>query len=124
MQPEPVTLATAATGRRSLAHATRRARSGAATYLGVGTMLVALIVFFTVTQPQFATYDNFINILETNAVLLVVSVGLTLVMLVGGFDLSIGGVLALSGVVLAKLLGGGVPAGVAIVIVVIGGVLV
>ncbi len=108
---------------RSFVHLGRRARQAAATYLGVGTMLAALIAFFAVSQPQFATYDNFVNILETNAVLLVVAVGLTLVMLVGGFDLSIGGFLALSGVILAKLLYAGVPTGVAIALVIGGAVL-
>ncbi|MBM3677782.1 MAG: ABC transporter permease, partial [Actinobacteria bacterium] len=93
------------------------------TYLGVGTMLVALIAFFAASQPEFLTYDNLINILETNAVLLVVSVGLTFVMLTGGFDLSIGGVLALSGVLLSKLLGGGVPTWVAVALVLGAGIL-
>ena len=59
-------------------------------------------------QPQFHTWTNVLNILQTNAVLLIVSVGLTFVLLVGGFDLSIGGVLALSGVFVAELLGQGV----------------
>jgi ribose transport system permease protein len=107
----------------SYVHLGRRARQAAATYLGVGTMLLVLIAFFSISQPQFATYDNLINILQTNAVLLVVSVGLTLVMLAGGFDLSIGGFLALSGVILAKLLGAGVPTGVAIALVIGGAVL-
>lgn len=106
----------------SLGHLGRRARQSAASYLGVGTMLVVLICFFSVSQSQFATYDNFINILETNAVLLVVSVGLTLVMIAGGFDLSIGGFLALFGVILAKLLAAGVPTGVAIALVIGGAV--
>lgn len=88
------------------------------TYVGVGSVLVGLVVFFAVTQPQFATYENFLNILETNAVLLVVGVGLTFTLLVGGFDLSIGGVLALSGVLLAKLIGTGVPAGIAMALVI------
>ena len=123
MQPEHASVLTASTSRgQSLGGVARRARSGALTYLGVGSMLIALIVFFTVTQPQFATYANFVNILETNAVLLVVAVGLTLVMLVGGFDLSIGGFLALSGVLLAKLVGGGVPVGIAIALVIAGGI--
>jgi ribose transport system permease protein len=120
MQHEVVT----ARRSRSLAHVARRTRHAAIGYLGVGTMLALLIAFFAITQPQFATYDNFINILETNAVLLVVAVGLTLVMLVGGFDLSVGGFLALSGVVLAKLLDAGIPAGVAITLVVAGAVVV
>jgi ribose transport system permease protein len=93
------------------------------TYIGLLVVLVGLIAFFAATQSKFATSDNFLNILETNAVLLVVSVGLTFTLLVGGFDLSIGGVLVLSSVVLAKLILWGVPSGVAILIVVAGATL-
>jgi ribose transport system permease protein len=98
----------------------RRIRDTFLTYVGVITVLAALIVYFSLSQSKFFTYENFLNILDTNAVLLVLSVGLTFTLLVGGFDLSIGGVLALSGVVLAKLLQNGVPTGVAMVIVLMG----
>ena len=101
----------------------RRARTALLNYVGVLTVLAALILFFGLRQSQFATYNNFINILETNAVLLILSVGLTFTLLIGGFDLSIGGVLALSGVLLFELLHAGVPTVVAIVILVIAGVL-
>ena len=94
------------------------------TYVGVVTVLAVLIVYFSVSQSQFFTYSNFLNILDTNAVLLVLCVGLTFTLLVSGFDLSIGGVLALSGVVLAKLVQNGVPAGLAMVIVVAGACLI
>ena len=90
-------------------------------YLGVLAALLMLIVWQLTTQSQFATWGNVVNILETNAALLVVSVGMTFVMLVGGFDLSLGGLLALSGVVLAKLINGGVPTPLAVVIVVVFG---
>ena len=103
--------------------AARRARIALLNYIGVLAVLIGLIVFFTVKQAQFATYGNFINILETNAVLLIVSVGLTFTLLVGGFDLSIGGVLALSGVLLSVLLHSGVPTVAAIVLLVLAGVL-
>jgi ribose transport system permease protein len=98
----------------------RRTRDTLMTYVGVVTVLAALIIFFSTTQSSFFTYDNFLNILDTNAVLLVLSIGLTFTLLVGGFDLSIGGVLALSGVVLARLLQNGVPTGVAMLIVLLG----
>lgn len=98
-----------------------RSRSALMTYVGVGSVLVVFTLWLAATEPTFATYDNFINILNTNAVLLVAAIGLTIVLLVGGFDLSIGGVLALSGVLSAKLISAGLPAGVAIVLVVIGG---
>lgn len=106
------------------AAATRRLARGAlraaSLYLGVGGALVVLFVYLSATQENFATWTNVKIILETNAVLLVVSVGLTFVLLVGGLDLSMGGMLALSGVVFGELLVGGVPAAVAILIVVVG----
>lgn len=102
-----------------------RARHLASTYLGVGTVLLLLVVYLTATQERFSTYDNWRIILETNAVLLIVAVGLTFVLLVGGFDLSLGGTLALSAVILEELLtDGGWPAGLAIAAVVIGATLV
>jgi ribose transport system permease protein len=100
-----------------------RARTALLNYIGVLTVLVGLILFFGLKQPQFATFDNFINILETNSVLLILSVGLTFTLLVGGFDLSIGGVLALSGVLLYELLSAGVPTIPAILILVAAGVI-
>jgi len=102
----------------------RRTREAVLTYVGVVTVLAALIIYFSSSQSKFFTYENFLNILDTNAVLLVLSVGLTFTLLVGGFDLSIGGVLALSGVVLAKLLQNDVPTGVAMVIVLVGACLI
>lgn len=94
--------------RRRLTSVARRARGAILGYAGVLSVLVALLVVFSVRQPQFHTWTNALNILQTSAVLLIVSIGLTFVLLVGGFDLSIGGVLALSGVFVAELLRAGV----------------
>lgn len=90
-------------------------------YAGVAAALALLVAALTATQPEFATWGNFITILETNSVLLIVAIGLTFVLLVGGFDLSVGGMLALSGVMLAELLQAGLPVGLAIPLVVAGG---
>jgi ribose transport system permease protein len=120
MPPE----ADAATPTRSRLAATVRLREATLQYIGVLSVLLILIVVFSLLQPQFHTWTNALNILQTNAVLLIVSVGLTFVLLVGGFDLSIGGVLALSGVFVAELLGQGVGTISALVIVVVGGILI
>jgi ribose transport system permease protein len=120
MPPE----ADAATPTRSRLAATVRLREATLQYIGVLSVLLILIVVFSLLQPQFHTWTNALNILQTNAVLLIVSVGLTFVLLVGGFDLSIGGVLALSGVFVAELLGEGVGTISALVIVVAGGILI
>jgi ribose transport system permease protein len=109
--------------RRGAADAARRSREVLLNYLGVLTVLGGLVVFFSLDQPRFFTVENFWNVLDGSSVLLIVSVGLTFTMLVGGFDLSIGGVLALGGVFLWVLLEWGVPLWLAVVIVVIAGAL-
>lgn len=81
---------------------------------GVAAMLLALFVVLWLTEDTFATSDNVVNLLETNASLLIVAVGLTFVMLARGFDLSLGGMLALTGVLVAQFVGGGMWIGFAI----------
>jgi ribose transport system permease protein len=90
-----------------------------AEHVGVTVALAVLVVVLAVSQPNFATTGNAINILETNAVLLIAAIGLTFVLLVGGFDLSVGGTVALSGVMLATL-AAHLPAGLAVAVVLVG----
>jgi ribose transport system permease protein len=84
--------------------------------LGVGLGLVALIIALAATQERFLTTNNLRSVLEENSVLLVLAVGANLVMLAGGFDLSLGATLSLSGVGFAWQIDQGVPVALAIVI--------
>jgi ribose transport system permease protein len=81
-----------------------RFRHAADTYAGVGGVLVLLCVYLSFTQDIFFTWNNWLTILEANAVVLVVAVGLTFVLLNGGIDLSLGGIMALSGVIMSELI--------------------
>jgi simple sugar transport system permease protein len=63
----------------------------------------------------------FLNLLVDNAHLIVLAVGMTFVILTGGIDLSVGSVVALSTVILAKTLQSGWPAPVAIAMVLLVG---
>lgn len=85
-------------------------------YVGVLGVLVLLMIVLSVTQRQFLTLQNFVNIADQNAVLLTVSVGMTFVLLVGGIDLSVGGTMALTAIVLWKLLSTGLPPVLSIVV--------
>lgn len=85
-----------------------RKSSIATRYLGVGAALVLLVIVMSVTQENFLTYANMMNILRTNAVLFVVAVGLTFVIISGGLDLSVGSMVALGGVFLAIMLESGI----------------
>lgn len=92
------------TGRRS---SLTRFRHTMDTYVGVGGVLIALVVYLTITQDRFLTWQNFVNIFDAQSGVLVVAVGLTFVLLVGGIDLSLGGMIAFCSVVMAELLNDG-----------------
>jgi ribose transport system permease protein len=77
---------------------------------------VVIVVFGAVRPNTFLTWGNFSAILGSQAVLVVVALGLTLSLTAGDYDLSIASVLSLAGTVLAVLNArNGVPIGWAIV---------
>ena len=71
--------------------------------------LVGLCVLLWILTPHFLTVSNLLNVLEQTAINAVIAVGMTYVIISGGIDLSVGSLLALSGVVLGTLLHAGVP---------------
>jgi ribose transport system permease protein len=78
--------------------------------------LILLCVFLSLTTDTFLTVRNFLNVMDQVTVLGVMAVGMTLVILLGGIDLSVGSVLALSGMVMGYLGNNlGWPFGIAIV---------
>lgn len=74
-------------------------------------LMITLAVFvlgylFCLSQfPGFATTRVICNILTDNAFLGIVAVGMTFVILSGGIDLSVGSVIAFTGVFLARMIG-------------------
>jgi ribose transport system permease protein len=70
--------------------------------------LLVMIVVLSTLSDRFLTPENGWNILRQISVNLCLSIGLTLVILSAGIDLSVGAVLALAGAVAASLLKSGV----------------
>ncbi len=66
-------------------------------------VLLALCVALAIIAPAFASRDNLLNVLLQSATNCVLAVGMTFVIIAAGIDLSVGSVLALSGVVLGVL---------------------
>ncbi|MCD6318747.1 ABC transporter permease [Candidatus Aerophobetes bacterium] len=64
----------------------------------VGPLLILLILmfFFSVLSSSFLTVSNLLNITRQSAVNIVLAVGMTLVIIGGGIDLSVGSLLGLS----------------------------
>jgi ribose transport system permease protein len=75
----------------------RRAMAQSPVWMG-GVLLVLILIFSILESAAFPTVDNFRNVLMDAAVLMVMAVGMTFVMVAGGFDLSIGSVLVFAGV--------------------------
>lgn len=64
-------------------------------------VLIILVIVFSSLAPNFRTFSNFITILRQISMLGVVSVGMMVVLLSGGIDLSVGAQLSIVGVVTA-----------------------
>ncbi|MFO0888906.1 MAG: ABC transporter permease [Isosphaeraceae bacterium] len=82
----------------------RRRLSGMGDVLGMLAVLGALILLFGMLSKYFWTAQTLRTIVNQNADLTVVAVGMTLVLVIGGIDLSVGSVLAFSGTVLGMTL--------------------
>jgi ribose transport system permease protein len=67
-------------------------------------LLVALIGGMSVIDPQFYGIVNILNILRNASLLAIIACGQALVIIAGGFDLSVGAVVALASVVAAKVM--------------------
>ncbi|MEH2213217.1 ABC transporter permease [Nostoc sp.] len=70
-------------------------------------MLLSLAVFASFRYETFLTPLNLMNIMRQNSMLAIVALGMTVVILSGGIDLSVGSLVALGGVVAAMLAGKG-----------------
>ncbi|MDE1513995.1 ribose ABC transporter permease [Vibrio sp. dsl-7] len=76
--------------------------------------LLLLVVVVSFLNPNFFTVDNLLNILRQTSVNAIIAVGMTLVILTAGIDLSVGSVLALCGAFAASLVAMEVPVLVAV----------
>jgi ribose transport system permease protein len=71
--------------------------------------LVVLCATLWILTPHFLTLSNLLNVAEQTSINATVAVGMTFVILSAGIDLSVGSIVALSGVVLGMALQAGYP---------------
>jgi ribose transport system permease protein len=88
---------TAATEERG-GGALRERLSDFVSQLAAAGALIVVFVFLSIASPVFLTADNLFNIGAQTAVVAVIAIGMTLVIITAGIDLSVGSVAALSGV--------------------------
>jgi ribose transport system permease protein len=85
--------------------------------------LVLLSVTLSILTPHFLTTDNLLSIALQTAIIAILALGQVYVIISGGIDLSVGSILALSGVISAQLLVSGWPTALSIVAGVLAGAL-
>ncbi len=69
---------------------------GLGTYIGLAGALLVMIVLFSLLSDHFLSYQTFSMLANQIPDLMVLSVGMTLILIIGGIDLSVGSVLALA----------------------------
>ncbi|WED25783.1 ABC transporter permease [Vibrio sp. DW001] len=77
--------------------------------------LLIIVIVFSVLSPVFFTMPNIMNILQQSSLNALIALGMTLVIISGGIDLSVGPTAALSAVLGATLMISGVPLPIAII---------
>lgn len=94
----------------------RNSLAGVARRYGILLVFLVLVAFMLAATTTFGTYQNIINVLQQNSVIGIIACGMTFAIILGGFDLSVGSVTALSSVVGATLMidagGLGIPIGI------------
>ena len=78
-------------------------------YWGVVTSLIVINLFFALTSEYYWSRYNVLNIIDHSAIALLLSTGMVFVLATGGIDLSVGSILALSGIITALAMKSGVP---------------
>lgn len=91
--------------------------------MGVIIPLIIATIFFSLSG-DFLTGENLMNILRTTSFTFITAIGMTYLMIAGGWDLSVGAVYALSGVICGLLMSAGVPIIAAILITLLVGVVI
>ncbi len=76
---------------------------------GLVWVLLVMIIAATVVNQAFISPFNLINVMRQMALFGIVSIGMTMVILTAGIDLSVGSIVAVAAVVCAKMLDAGLP---------------
>lgn len=73
-------------------------------------VLIVLCVLLSILEPAFRSFGNLINILQQVTVIAVLALGVNVVIFTGGIDISVGSVVAFTGIIMGKLIvEGGMP---------------
>ncbi len=78
--------------------------------------LIGLFIFLSIASPYFLTATNLASVVRQTAVINIMALGMTLVIVSGGIDLSVGAILAFAGTVGTMAMASGMPVSVGIAV--------
>ena len=67
-------------------------------------VLIVLVIVMSIVSSSFLSANNLMNVMQQITVNAVIAVGMTIVILTSGIDLSVGSVMAISGFIMGKLM--------------------
>ena len=91
---------------------------------GIYIALLLLVILMALIAPNFFSIKNGLNIAQAVSINAIVASGMTVVILTAGIDLSVGSIVAASGVATVLLLNGGVPTAIAALVAILVGALI
>ena len=91
---------------------------------GIYIALLLLVILMALIAPNFFSIKNGLNIAQAVSINAIVASGMTVVILTAGIDLSVGSIVAASGVATVFLLNGGVPTVIAALVAILVGALI
>jgi rhamnose transport system permease protein len=85
-------------------HKKAERKTGSLREWGMLFVLIALFVLFAIANPRFLSAENIMDMLRNTSILGILSVGMMVVILTEGIDLSVGAVVAMSGMISALVI--------------------
>ena len=98
-----MTAASGAGDARRVGHTRRRLNDETFIATLVAVVAIALFLVASLTVPNFFQFQNLVNLVTNNWAVIAVGVGVTFLLVSGNFDLSVGGIVAMSGVLVVWL---------------------
>ena len=81
-----------------------RSKLSALNTMGILIAFIVLCVVMAIASPSFLRSTNLLNILQQVSIYFMIAIGMTFVILIGGIDLSVGSITALTGMLVAILM--------------------
>lgn len=72
--------------------------------VGITVILLVIVIIVTIQSPYFLTASNIVNVLNNTVVLGIMALGMTVVIITGGIDVSVGSMLAAIAVIIGNFL--------------------